>query len=102
MIRRPSTTTLFPYTTRFRSFRKLMRESENWNSLANDRFIKLMLINPLQKYTKKIPPHFSLPLLTQPLPHFTPNRDIMELLEQQDRKSTRLNSSHVKISYAVF
>src|SRR5690606_40171791 len=25
-----------------------------------------------------------------------------ELLEEEDRKSTRLNSSHVKISYAVF
>jgi hypothetical protein len=68
-------------------FRKLMRESENWNSLANDRFIKLMLINPLQKDTKKIPPHFTLPLLTQPLPHFVPNRDIMELLEQHLTRS---------------
>src|SRR5690606_41635045 len=27
---------------------------------------------------------------------------LFELAEQQDRKSTRLNSSHVKISYAVF
>jgi len=44
-------------------FGKLMRESDNWNSLANDRFIKMMLINPLQKDTKKYPPHFELPLL---------------------------------------
>lgn len=62
-------------------FRKLMRESENWNSLAADRFIKLMLNNPLQKDTKKIPPKFVLPQLSQPLPHFTPNKDVMKLME---------------------
>src|SRR5690606_40514971 len=28
--------------------------------------------------------------------------DLFQLLESQDRKSTRVNSSHVKISYAVF
>src|SRR5690606_41910606 len=30
------------------------------------------------------------------------NTEILHLLGNQDRKSTRLNSSHVKISYAVF
>src|SRR3989442_11533427 len=28
--------------------------------------------------------------------------DILDILERRDRKSTRLNSSHVRISYAVF
>src|SRR6266576_6172608 len=58
MIRRPPRSTLFPYTTLFRSTR--------W--LAHQR--------PHQKQRKQ--------------PH------------REDRKSTRLNSSHVEISYAVF
>lgn len=45
-------------------FRKLMRESDNWNSLAADRFTKLMVINALQEETKRVPPHFDLPVLT--------------------------------------
>lgn len=42
-------------------FRKLMRESDSWNSMASDRFIKLMLVNPLQQDTKAVPPKFELP-----------------------------------------
>src|SRR5207302_9378740 len=37
-------------------------------------------------------------LLLQPFPH----RRVQHLAGAEDRKSTRLNSSHVKISYAVF
>src|SRR5690606_40376486 len=62
MIRRPPRSTLFPYTTLFRSVRK--------NS-------------PLLSATP--------PAIVLPVP-----------AKQLDRKSTRLNSSHVKISYAVF
>ena len=68
-------------------FRKLMRESENWNSLANDRFVKIMLINPLQKDTKKDWPHFTLPHLTEPLPCIVPNKIVMSLLEQHMTRS---------------
>src|SRR5947207_11568331 len=62
MIRRPPRSTLFPYTTLFRS---------NFASLQ---------IQPYEP--PKAAPAFSLPDL--------------------DRKSTRLNSSHTVISYAVF
>src|SRR5690606_41429343 len=34
--------------------------------------------------------------------HCAAAQQLAEWLEQQDRKSTRLNSSHVKSSYAVF
>src|SRR5207253_8573492 len=34
--------------------------------------------------------------------HGIASRVIVEMVEDQDRKSTRLNSSHVAISYAVF
>src|SRR6266496_2185788 len=65
MIRRPPRSTLFPYTTLFRS-QTLCRRG------------------------------LSLPLPGQPAVHR------LRLLGRRDRKSTRLNSSHVEISYAVF
>src|SRR5258708_18472300 len=65
MIRRPPRSTLFPYTTLFRS------------SDAANRIV-------VAKY-----------LLSQ-------NADPKKVLDGLDRKSTRLNSSHQIISYAVF
>src|SRR5215469_18391437 len=66
MIRRPPRSTLFPYTTLFRSGQ---------------------------------------PVLPQPAPAL-PQRPVLPgpagPRDQPDRKSTRLNSSHVEISYAVF
>src|SRR5215475_15250316 len=59
MIRRPPRSTLFPYTTLFRSRASSGRRA------------------PGRAGPHRAPPH-------------------------RDRKSTRLNSSHVKISYAVF
>src|SRR5438034_5111550 len=74
MIRRPPRSTLFPYTTLFRS-RRLVGEYEELGALGNgdvygDREILLCA-------------RFVRP-------------------EIRDRKSTRLNSSHTVISYAVF
>src|SRR3712207_8290127 len=77
MIRRPPRSTLFPYTTLFRSndFRPVYAEiRERVRAIAGG-----------QEGV-----HATLPL--QGCGHF-----IME-----DRKSTRLNSSHANISYAVF
>src|SRR5258707_3969655 len=83
MIRRPPRSTLFPYTTLFRS-------------LGGD------------------DPHFA-PVIVMPQP---PNRISLQIADLRgqrinldpaldaersgDRKSTRLNSSHANISYAVF
>src|SRR2546426_5090039 len=67
MIRRPPRSTLFPYTTLFRS--------------------------------RQQPPQRQHPL--QPVDDHRPALN-EERREQQDRKSTRLNSSHLVISYAVF
>src|SRR5690349_22784121 len=72
MIRRPPRSTLFPYTTLFRSG----EESEDG----------IAAFEP-GRDRRHLPPG----ILGQ-------YRD--ELIE--DRKSTRLNSSHVEISYAVF
>src|SRR5690349_22324473 len=76
MIRRPPRSTLFPYTTLFRS-KSLFRENAFTSaSGASTRGAPL----------GQRPTHFA-PSFTAP---------------SADRKSTRLNSSHVEISYAVF
>src|SRR5438034_3843380 len=62
MIRRPPRSTLFPYTTLFRS--------------------------PVSSARKRIPP--------------TSSGSLTAAAHPPDRKSTRLNSSHTVISYAVF
>src|SRR2546426_7064154 len=79
MIRRPPRSTLFPYTTLFRS------------SLART-------IMPPRRRTVRLPASRA------------PGGDSRRILREQyrrvrphtDRKSTRLNSSHLVISYAVF
>src|SRR5256885_3259926 len=75
MIRRPPRSTLFPYTTLFRSservgiaVRRRARANVRFRSRRADRLFR----NPTGRS------------------------------EQPDRKSTRLNSSHLVISYAVF
>src|SRR5256885_9763665 len=67
MIRRPPRSTLFPYTTLFRSpaFEKAVRDSDQ--KVAQEAILGVGLVG------------------------YSP-----------DRKSTRLNSSHLVISYAVF
>src|SRR2546422_4797656 len=86
MIRRPPRSTLFPYTTLFRS----MDRPIHGGALGMQKGI-----------------------WGEEMEHFTTGKWIdfvnqavgaseKHLMEQQDRKSTRLNSSHGYISYAVF
>src|SRR3712207_8453265 len=72
MIRRPPRSTLFPYTTLFRSQVALA-------AAADDRRVRAQLDVGRRRH-----------LAHQVVRH------------AQDRKSTRLNSSHANISYAVF
>src|SRR3712207_7989945 len=78
MIRRPPRSTLFPYTTLFRSRTERLAHRRAWRGRVAQ----------------------------QDLAQLVPDRvDIMlrgHMLHQLDRKSTRLNSSHANISYAVF
>src|SRR2546426_6087592 len=88
MIRRPPRSTLFPYTTLFRSFRRhRLREGEP------------ELLEPLEQLAV-------LGLVEEPRVRLGDRRsdapDLADLLDRGDRKSTRLNSSHLVISYAVF
>src|SRR5256885_5063892 len=83
MIRRPPRSTLFPYTTLFRSILFILFSGGiskitlhfDWGQLT--RCSNWFQLENLQKLSKKI-------------------------FANLDRKSTRLNSSHLVISYAVF
>src|SRR5690349_23927216 len=81
MIRRPPRSTLFPYTTLFRS-------------AATDDDV------PLQNGRRKIDNVHAIGLAEAEIAAgaTVPVADVCRI----DRKSTRLNSSHVEISYAVF
>src|SRR3712207_7378491 len=86
MIRRPPRSTLFPYTTLFRSaawFRYLLGVTPDGRRFEIDD-PQAGLLQALARAGGTDPR----PLLTE--------RSIL------DRKSTRLNSSHANISYAVF
>src|SRR5256885_13040812 len=82
MIRRPPRSTLFPYTTLFRSL--LRPTSAERAALAGDEFGK-RLLGPGAAHDMGGEVALLGPLLLE-----------------VDRKSTRLNSSHLVISYAVF
>src|SRR5256885_8625003 len=69
MIRRPPRSTLFPYTTLFRS-----RRTDSRDNALSFRAVRLVGYDVAQAFFH----------------------------EPGDRKSTRLNSSHLVISYAVF
>src|SRR2546430_3003668 len=77
MIRRPPRSTLFPYTTLFRSF-----------------FGSALALGELRGVLAVI---IVFAALWRKLRH-----EERWMLERLDRKSTRLNSSHSQISYAVF
>src|SRR3989442_4528563 len=97
MIRRPPRSTLFPYTTLFRSNFDAIRQAKlkivcdtlhGCGAGYLDRFLATHGISAVSIRT---------------------DRDVLfdgtgpDVLETNlDRKSTRLNSSHVRISYAVF
>src|SRR3712207_8598745 len=84
MIRRPPRSTLFPYTTLFRSRPRLDRRADGRPARAR----------PLDQRRAEL--------------HHLPPGEVVEQLHPllpaggEDRKSTRLNSSHANISYAVF
>src|SRR2546430_12474469 len=86
MIRRPPRSTLFPYTTLFRS-------------LADGDHAELRL-----RVVHRVPAEDERPRFAHDVraaPQHVP-QDLVREAGALDRKSTRLNSSHSQISYAVF
>src|SRR2546430_7350563 len=81
MIRRPPRSTLFPYTTLFRSTSEIMTiQATGDKAKAADFIAKMAIARPEVKRML----------------------DKLSDVPVEDRKSTRLNSSHSQISYAVF
>src|SRR3712207_7857237 len=92
MIRRPPRSTLFPYTTLFRSF------------LADDgKYITLPRLQ--RRVVEQEEQHIFFGMCRELLRchrFFTCFAALLFDEFRRDRKSTRLNSSHANISYAVF
>src|SRR5258705_7193861 len=86
MIRRPPRSTLFPYTTLFRSNDTRTRAALRGAALVlvPEILFGALVAGAEQSHSGPLPLHLHLPE------------------SRTDRKSTRLNSSHLGISYAVF
>src|SRR2546430_9168449 len=83
MIRRPPRSTLFPYTTLFRSRRLLDQSAKFLTLFFGNRRPQILDFGSV-------------------LAHKNNQRGFENSADPRDRKSTRLNSSHSQISYAVF
>src|SRR3712207_8705935 len=91
MIRRPPRSTLFPYTTLFRSWVSWPKNKKLGTDLALPKVIEIGYNHGLvESKTLSVDATWSAMKFTHPKKG------------KADRKSTRLNSSHANISYAVF
>src|SRR3712207_8759871 len=95
MIRRPPRSTLFPYTTLFRSATAMLGEATD-AVLVGSVTVANSLVSGLQRLRAETA-----------LESLLLEQDVVVHREtdggrEEDRKSTRLNSSHANISYAVF
>src|SRR3712207_7693034 len=89
MIRRPPRSTLFPYTTLFRS------GDDHIYDAGAQRFPELLLVLALAHGRAALE-------LGRAVGHVFGREGEVVRARLGDRKSTRLNSSHANISYAVF
>src|SRR5690554_7579005 len=99
MIRRPPGSTLFPYTTLFRSLQRFGHGGANLSKAeamfagrrVKDRTLRSLYLSAARSF-----------LFNQVVSARIERQLAHTPLAGEDRKSTRLNSSHVRISYAVF
>src|SRR3712207_9109544 len=102
MIRRPPRSTLFPYTTLFRS------GDTTWNLERLRHSTKRFVHHDLDIRDRRLilelfareRPNLVVHCAAQPSHDLAASRPFDDF-EVKDRKSTRLNSSHANISYAV-
>src|SRR3712207_8884207 len=95
MIRRPPRSTLFPYTTLFRSLNRA-----SWQEKAPPIFRWLQRLGDVDEAEMFRVFNMGIGFVFIVSDYFT--HSIIEQLKAEDRKSTRLNSSPANISYAVF
>src|SRR3712207_7244039 len=94
MIRRPPRSTLFPYTTLFRSGGAV--SVTNADLLAEEGLDEVVVVAPMITPVPGTRRSAAARLGQRLRPQMS------QRLRWEDRKSTRLNSSHANISYAVF
>src|SRR2546426_5833137 len=93
MIRRPPRSTLFPYTTLFRSDREKLEGRVGGVAGSDSRLVEVaaardsVVLGEMDDHRLGLGPG---------------GLDELAVQREGDRKSTRLNSSHLVISYAVF
>src|SRR3712207_7815738 len=92
MIRRPPRSTLFPYTTLFRS-----APQRGEHDVVAAELRPRAAPRPVERLARRDEERMGEALLLREDARFAPAPVMRE-----DRKSTRLNSSHANISYAVF
>src|SRR2546430_5084850 len=102
MIRRPPRSTLFPYTTLFRSDQRDhdLDDRVAARALAGDRGLHERA--HLHAVQAGLDDAEAAPAGAEHGVRLAPQLGRAQQLELADRKSTRLNSSHSQISYAVF
>src|SRR5688572_32525438 len=94
MIRRPPRSTLFPYTTLFRSFgREIEIRQTDYRSGSAKVRVNETQYDDQGRLSAQIAPEGRIDYAYD---------DLGRKSSTSDRKSTRLNSSHSQISYAVF
>src|SRR3712207_8307140 len=91
MIRRPPRSTLFPYTTLFRSHLHLLHEPLPLRGVVLQVDVVQLLALDVEALVGRLVAH-----------HPVVAAELFGRRRLEDRKSTRLNSSHANISYAVF
>src|SRR5207248_10079491 len=94
----PPTPTPFPYTTLFRSREDLLFRAVHWAAVAHHALGRMTECERTIEHAAEIAGRLGSPRFTWEIDL---NRGL-RLLDHGDRKSTRLNSSHRTISYAVF
>src|SRR3712207_7176633 len=95
MIRRPPRSTLFPYTTLFRSNREPTQKCPNRMASTSCKKKVAIVYASVTGNTQALAGILTASASSQPV-------DVDVWRVEEDRKSTRLNSSHANISYAVF
>src|SRR5688572_32689977 len=92
---RPPSSSLFPYTTLFRSYGALWNQVWSFSGNTQRADVNQMFLQPFFAYQ-------ATRTLTVTLQSESTANWKVEEDRWTDRKSTRLNSSHSQISYAVF
>src|SRR5256885_11537740 len=99
MIRRPPRSTLFPYTTLFRSPKGAGKRADALHRMGRlhvaGEHAPVRILQQIEHARRRL-----IGIARHRLAH--PSLAVAMVQDAQDRKSTRLNSSHLVISYAVF